>query len=685
MRVALERSRTRHLSAVIALGITVVACSSVGADSATTTTTVSATSTTAGDRPGTTSPSSANDNWDPELTTRLLELEQGADGEWTVESAVEAYELLQPILAAGVDEYPPIDITGLMWFLGEHIDDLTDEQRSTFTAQAGPSLMTIGHTVARVEAEREAFQLAAETASSDFASRTGHTLPSEIVVAYSQLGLLPGGLSAGTKTPVDPDWELYRGFFATDVEFERMREQFDAATADGDAGCLIIIGERFRNRSPEPRSASIYHEVVHCHQQAIHPGGPAGFFHNPVKWMDEGYASWAGEYLVGGTTISKQFWDIYHDGVGQVGGHHTTEGGYDAIALFSYLHDNGVDGWAGFVNWFGSVRGDGGSDAAKFEALFSPLSGEAKAAWAATSLQRPEFSEIWTYTTGPGIGNSTIARTPRPTPVAVGSGPRFALAPGEQGTYAFEPRLADADALLLEVSLPNGGVIRWPWGEDQVSTGALDVAWCLGDECVCDDGRELGPPAPEFTESPFVTVALTGGVVTVDLVEPEDECEEEEPIVGATGACPVGIWAADPQATEDLLLTLYREFGIADPTYEGGPVTMSFFDDGSFRFDYVETTFSETIEGLDARFVLNGGSAGTWEADSTTLTVQIDSQDIVLELFLDGTPAVTNSPPGATGGGSAPYACDGNDTLEIDPAFEQPFWPYPRKWSRVIP
>lgn len=670
------------LPMMIVIAIIMSACSSGGtADTPAFTTTTPADPTTT-----TGAALEAAERWDADLATMLIELELANDGTWTVENAVAAMELLLPVIRNGVDEYPPIDVTRLNFFLDDHADELTEEQRDRLTARV-PTLRPIGLAQDDAEAERAAFQLAAVTAANDFASRTGYTLDGEIVVASSQYGLFPGGLLGGARSFDDAiDWNRWSGFFATDAEYVRARELVEAAAADGDNVCLIITGERYRNLAPVPRSAAIYHEVVHCHQHAIHPGGMRGFFGDPSAWMDEGYASWAGEAFVGGTGISKIYWDLYHDGVGPIGGHKTTEGAYDGIALFSYLHDNGVDGWSNFVSWFRDVRGGINAETAKFTAVWTPLSEEAQTVWAATSLQRPAYGDIWTYTTGPGIGNSTFTRTPRPTPVAVDSERRFVLGPGEQGTYAFEPRLADADALLLQVSLPDGGVIRWPWGEDQVSTGALDVAWCLGDECVCEDGRELGPPAPEFTESPFVTIALTGGVVSVDLVEPEDECEEEEePVLAATGPCPGGVWQADPEATANLLATLYREVGIADPTYEGGPVTMSFFDDGSFRFDYVETTFSETIEGIDAQFILNGGSAGSWESDAATLTVQIDSQDITLQLILDGTPGLSSAPTGGTGGGSAPYVCDGNDELLIDPTFEQRFWPYPREWTRVTP
>ncbi len=666
---------------MITLVLLLVACSSAESGD-----TIAPETTATTPTPSTT-PEAEPARWDPDLAATLVELEHGTDGDWTLDNAVTAMELLLPVLRVGVDEYPPIDITALNFFLDAHADELTDDQRSRITAHRPAAIKPIGLGLAEdAETELAGFQLAAVSAASDFASRTGYTLPGAIVVTYSQYGLLPGGISAGARSFDDTiDWDRWSGFFVSDAEYLRAREIVEAAQADNDFVCMIVIGERFRNREPVPRSASIYHEVVHCHQHAIHPGGPRAFFGHRSPWMDEGYASWAGEAVNGGTALSKTFWDLYHDGVGPVGGHNTVEGEYDGIALFSYLHDNGIDGFSNFVSWFRDVRSSTGPENAKFNAIWTPLAEDAQILWAASSLQRPVWSDLWTYTTGPGIGNSTVTRSPRPVPVVADTEVSYTQAPGEQATFDFEPRLRDADALLLEFEVDDNGVIRWPWGVDQIVTKSTVVTWCLGDECVCDDGRELGPPAPEFSESRVITLAQTGAGVRVNLVQPEDKCEEEEAAVGATGPCPGGLWQADPEATADLLVTLYREFEIADPTYEGGPIQMSFFDDGTFRFDYLKTTFTETIDGFLARFVLNGGSYGTWEAAGGMLTVQIEGQDIQLDLYLDGVLSLTNTPPGGTGGGSVPYACDGNDVLNIDPTFEQPFWPYPRKWSRVTP
>ncbi len=618
------------------------------------------------------------------LVEELVALEAANNGEWTVDDAVKALELLLPALEAGVEAYPPIDLRRLMWSLSLNAAEITDEQRATISAAPAfePDAALVSYR-ATDEAEREAYQQIVDQASSEFTRLTGHAHPGEIAVVLSEFGLLEGGFSAVAFSAFKADLDLYRAFFASDASFETLVRLFEDATTGGDVACIIIMGEVFRARTVRQQTAAIMHEVTHCHQQAIHPDGPHGFMRDPVLWMDEGYASWAGEEFAGGTVISRNFWNGYHDGVGPIGGHTTTAASYQDIALFSYLHDNGVDSWANFVRYFGDIRGPG-SDSARVAEILGSLPDDALATWAASSLRRPDLSAAWDYASGPGIGNSTVSRLPRETPVVADRERSFSTPPGEQGTFALEPVLGGAEALLFEFEMAGPGIVRWPWGEDQLSTSGIKATWCFGPECVCDDGTELGPIAPDFTESNSILVATTGGSFTAVLVEPEEKCEEEEePLPTADGLCPAGVWAAEPEAVADLLVTLYRDLGIADPTHEGGGINMSFFDDGTFRFDYRETTFTEVIDGIDARFVLTGGSFGTWESDGSLLTVAIEGQDIVLNLILDGGPALTVESPSSTGGGSTDYVCASNNELLIDPSFSMPFWPYPREWIRV--
>jgi hypothetical protein len=597
-------------------------------------------------------------------------------------------------LDVGVDAYPPIDISRLAWFLNENLDSLTSEQRATLLLAACPPIN--GRLVANRFAQpvRDAFQTTVVTANTQFETLTGSVFPGDIIVALSPRPLAGGAFRVAALSGSDDDYSGYRWLFSTsdadagivdsagDAAFEDFSEQFKEKAKDGSLVCAIVIGTIFQGADAPVAAAGMMHEVTHCHQHAAHPGGPVAFLTSPVPWMDEGYASWAGEVSLFGTSDSAGWWDDYHKGIGGSGGHRTTSSGYVGIAFFSYLHDNGVNGWDNFSRYFEEIRPTGGSGPAQFDAMFHDLPEAAQAAWAGTSLQRSDLSDLWTYTTGPGIEGSTEVRTPRQLDLPVGDSIRFALPGGEQGTYSFQPRLNGADAALLRVEIDAPSTIRWPWGQDEVGRSDISTSWCLGPECTCEDGTVLGEPAPEFTESNQILAGFTGGgVMLVSLKTPEEACEDP---VETLGQCPSGEWVAGPEETEALLLTQYRSFGLTTVAYEGGLIKMSFFESGSYRFDYEDTTFSAVVSDDNIKMVFTGGAAGDWEATDTELTVSIDDFDIQALVTINGATGPTSQVPGGEGGGTATYVCAG-DTHVIDPDIENPFWPNPRTWTQVAP
>lgn len=680
----------RRVGMLVLAILTVAAACTDSSDSATTTRPETA--------PETTTTEVANVNatkFEPGLAAELVALEEANDSTWTIENAVAAVELLRPILASGVDAFPPIDVSRLAWFLSKNRESLTAEQRSMISASppSGISGALVSNRYA-AQTPRDVWQDVVKNIDIEFERLTGDTLEGDIVVALSPMAMT-GGLYRVVSVTGDDDYSSgFKWLFSTsdetagivdeegDAAFEAFDELYREKSKDSSLVCAIIIGTRFQN-SPSPvAAAGMMHEVTHCHQHAAHPAGPEAFFASPVQWMDEGYAAWAGEASLGGTTDSAGWWDEYHDGVGGGGGHRTPDSSYIGIAFFSYLHDNGVNGWDNFRKYFEEIRPTGGSGPAQFDAMFHTLSQTAQAAWAGTSLQRTDLGDLWTYTTGPGIGGSTRVRQPRQLDLPVGESIRFSLPGGEQGTYSFQPRLDGADAAVLRMELDAPGTVRWPWGQDEVGTSGISANWCLGPECVCEDGTVIGTPAPEFTESNQILAGFTGGgVLLISLKTPEEACEDP---VETLGQCPSGEWVAGADETEALLLTLYQAFGVTSVDYKDGPITMSFFESGTYRFDYRDTTFTASVDGDDIKMVLTGGASGVWEATDTELTVSIDTFDIQALVTINGATGPTGRVPGGEGGGTATYVCAG-DTLVIDPDFENPFWPYPRTWTQVAP
>lgn len=621
--------------------------------------------------------------FEAELVENLVALEEANDYTWTIDNAVAAMELLRPVMKAGVDAPPPIDLSRLVYFLMENDAALTDEQRAIISAAPRPEINAELASYATADETRLAsFRETIEEASREFQRRTGSVLESRILLLFSRFGLFAEGVVVSVTRNAE---ELNLGsLFVTDETYTAAWREYRDVTEDGTYACVVVVGEVFQGMSEDRILAGLMHEAAHCHQHQAHPGGPGAFFASPVPWMDEGYASWAGEMFVGGTAQSVKYWDRYHEGVGPVGGHRTTSGSYDGIAFFSYIHDNGIDGWQNFRRYFEQIR-PFGSNPDKFETIFSELSLERQAVWAAGSLQRADLGDLWTYTTGPGVLGSRVARQPRQTDLGVGDIARVSLPNGEQGTYRIQPRLGGETAALLEVEISAPSAIRWPWGLDEVGTSGITGTWCLGEECVCEDGTVLGEPSPEFTESDAIIATFTGaGILTASLRTPEDECQDPEPEAETFGACPGGIWEADPLEAADLLLTQYRAFGLDAVTYERGSITMSFFESGTYRFDYNGTTVSASIAGESGSMELTGGAFGEWEASGSELSFTTEGFDISAIVTIDGFSAPTGNVPGGEGSGSAAYVCAG-DTLLIDPDRENPFFPFPRTWTAVTP
>jgi hypothetical protein len=623
-------------------------------------------------------------DFDPGVTETLVALEEANGGQWTIEAAVTAIDTIRPSLVAGVDSPPPIDLDRLLFFLAQNYDELGDDQRSTLHAlsaepvTAVPAAYPAAESVAALyQPLSDVYQRLADQADDEFERLTGHRFPGVTKVFASDLGLTPVG-SAGAYSS-DLSFEPIRALFGdSSLADDVVDELYDLAAGGATLVCVIVVGGVFRARGAREQVAGSFHEVTHCHQHAVHPVGPVGFRLDPVRWMDEGYASWAGEAFAGGTSLSAAWWDTYHDGTGAVGGYNTTAGSYDGIAPFAYLHDNGADGWGSFVRWFNGVRANHIPDATKFSMLFDSIPAQARAGWAASSLQRSDLGALWTYTSGPGVGGSSRSRQPRPGRLSPGDSTSFAVSSGEQGTYSIDLDLAGEDAALLTMIVEAPGAVHWPWGVDDLATNSLHATWCFGPECTCEDGTELGPPVPAYTGPSTVLVAITGGgEFAAEFATPAEKCEEELP---GFGPCPGGMWIADPEDAADLLLTLYEAAGLTRPTYVGGDITMSFFEDGAYRFDYGKLAFDTTIDGQPARFTLNGGSFGTWEADGSDLTVAIEDFDFTVTLTIEGVSQTYPSPPN-TGGGSAPYQCaDGKLLLDVEIA---PLWPFPNEWTRI--
>jgi hypothetical protein len=670
---------------VVVVALTMSACSD---DSSSSTTTEPATATTGGS-PDTTVSSPEEDivEWDEDLADQLVTLESANEGQWTVETALEAVPLVRQGLESGVNTFhSPVDITRLTVFLNDNLDQIPEEEWNALFA-TGPSTRLVAFQTD--PAIRQVYQDLAEETSRQLGGRLGRRLIERVYVALSDYAM-PADLYAGT-TQWDGDPSAFRTLFRDQAVYQQAADDLVAMATVSDEICIVVLGQDLLGWDTTRQLAGIAHELVHCYQHVTHPGGAAAFFASRVQWMDEGYAAWAGEDFVGGgTSISKDWWDKYFDR--RFGRNRDSyqlfDGSYNAIGFYAMLNRAGVDVWGNFVPWFGTVRANNVSDVNRYITMTAGGNTDVIAGWTASATRNSDFGSPWDSENGPGVGNSTRSRNP--TPQRVLSESTMRAEPGEQ-RYRLAQVQTPVDAVSIITVAANGvGLYRWQygdWEEQFIVNGSYEKSWCVGEDCVCEDGTS---PVPDMDVAPIqagqnpdlhaaMWGAARGADLTVSVNTLEDECEEEEVPTGPLDACLFGTWNPDPQQFQDLILTLYRTIpGISGLTLQG-TIDLTFSDDGTFTHVYNGVEGSGTVQGQTIEGSWAGGTFGRWEASGGLLTLTFTGSDIVVTVG-----PTTARPPGIpTESVDAPYTC-GSTAVEFQPP-DTPgnLWPLPENWTKV--
>lgn len=680
----------RTVQLFVVMAVVVAACSGSD-DTAQTSTSAAPTTSVATPDPATTTTTPADVEpveWNPDVAEELLALEAANEGQWTIDTALDAVRILRPVFLEGIETEAPINITRLVLFIAENYDDVPQDEWEAVVA-AGP---VPNAQLASFQSEeiRRVYQDIAVQADGDFERLTGHALNVPIYVALSDLEL-PFDVYAGTWVGGgDASLEGFTFMFGSEDAWQQMADGVNGLVATTGEACVIVLGQALTRWNANRQVSGLFHEVVHCHQNQVHPLGRAGFTAVDVDWMDEGYASWAGEAFLGGTLNSRLWWSRYlNGGVGSPpDGFSLFEGAYRSLGFYSMLATAGVDPWAEFVPWFNGLRANGVSNVARYNGMTSGANPEVVAGWAASASRNDDFGPPWNSDNGPGIQNSRVVR--RPNNARAGGEPRpFTAGPGEQRYWAVQFNTAVDQPSLITIEAEGLGTYRWvhdAWKEQFVVTDSFSTSWCVGEDCVCEDGTS---PAPGALLAPIVEgdrpvlhSALFGGDGQAKLtasVEPlEDACEEEE-AEGPLDACLFGTWNPDPDQYQDFLLTLYRTLPISLLTLEG-TLDLTFTEDGAFSQAYNGTKGSGVIGGetYEAQFL--GASFGTWEAAGGVVTLTFTGSDI--SAIVNGIPAV--APPIPTATVEAGYTCGASDlVVDPPPGTPGPLFPLPTDWSKV--
>ncbi len=673
----------RALGMMLVIAIIAAACGGED-DPATTTTTAPATTATAAPVESADPPQ----EWPATNAEQLIALEEANDGQWTIDGALEAVGLVREVLRQGTDAYPPIDTTRLTVFLAENFDRVP-QQEWDLTLASGINARPAAFF--QTEEQRRVYQDIAERANADFERLSGHTLGIPIYVALSDLPF-PGHLYAGTIVNSD-NINAFTAWFDDPDLFTDTEAAFEELTSGGGEACVIVLGGIMRSWDANRQVSGLLHEVVHCHQHVIHPGGRTGFLASPEKWMDEGYAAYAGDAFFGGTLSSIPWWNDYFDGgIGSSDdGFNVFRGSYSSMPFYAMVAAGGVDPYPQVIPWFGELRGNGVSDVARLSGMLGGVAPEVIAGWAASASRDDALGSPWNSASGPGIGGSWEERDPR----MLTAGPELlgrSVDPGEQRYWAMRFTTDVDEPSLITIEAEGYATLQWEhesWDEQYVTVGdGFARTWCVGEDCVCDDGSSPAPgalPAPlEGGDTAVLHAALFGAgsssIWAASIETLEDACEEEDdpPVdAGPLDACLFGIWNPDPEQFRDLMLTQYESLGMTGVEL-AGTIALAFNEDGSYSQDYVGVVASGTVLGETGTATLSGGAFGTWSASGGVITLNIEGGAFDATLNGEGFGSGPPLQPTSVQGG---YTC-GPTTLEIDPpTIAGGLLPFPTDWT----
>lgn len=589
------------------------------------------------------------------------------DGTVPPEVALRAFSFAYDAAIPGVGPVPPRDgsapscaVAPLQMVLG-HWSALTAEQRLAVERAAGPmmagprSASATGRFVEGLAAQVTAgdtsvtrWTAVAERALAALEARLHRPLGDRVEVRNGSR--LAPDLIAGAKPP---DWTL---------------------PLAPQAVCELYLNPSYLDHMNEhDAEAAIAHELFHCFQYTVTDfavRGPAsvGHWHLHQEWQVEGTASWVGEAVVGGAHMpsSRNSWNFYFQGREGSSAWRLSNSGYDAIGLFSFLAQHGVDVWGRIL----AVNRERDALSA-FNLLVAGHEG-LLISWASAAARRPAWGPEWNHVDPIIPAEATGVRTPdegRP------------LRPGTPMTLQAEERVQRLISVpIMEtdvVTLRGGGIGRVTF-EGRAGTGWMDhvdARWCRRrGGCVCPDGSTPPGLLPAPPEGP-VTVALFGAPLRGTSVTLESHPLDEvcsTPSATGLDPCLVGAWHID----RDLELANARAIYPTSVRVNriGGDLTLTLDARGTGSSEYRQYCIETDLTGpmpMHQKMIFNGSAEGRYSAANRridTSGLRPAHLDVRSEITVNGQRMnlpVPRSDSFAAGAlpGSTPYSCSEHELV----------------------
>jgi hypothetical protein len=521
------------------------------------------------------------------------------DGTVPKETALQAFSLaVAPIPGVEVPAGPPGPIfsgSGAIRWTLRYLDELPPDQQQVvrrFLDAYAPSAGAPGGPGAR----------AAPTAGDGPGAEPYRQIVNELLPQIAaELGY---GLSAEVNIFVPSENECQQQYGQKCAEMWAGASPYNSVgeQTGGMAACHIVIspnGQKALDLAGKGVRSVLAHELMHCFNYEL-LGIDASKLTPP--WLSEGSATWAGEYLAGGSSVSATFWSEY-----LVMPKKTLFGrDYDAIGFYAHLDESGIDPWSVI-----SPMLQAGTNASAFGIAVGPAGEELLNTWPTGYARDLSLGPAWD-TTGPGITDV------KPTAIVttVGNG-----APWKDDVLAGANSLTTVGLTADVVRVETTGVygrVRFADGSEERPTDLVGRNLCTrSDGCECPAGTSGGGTAFERVAGGNARVAFSGGVdpgsLTITGIGLEEFCEETPPEQAKSAPagldkCLVGTWVST--AIKPAVGGGFA--GAAEVTYEGGAgAVLTVKKGGAASIDF------EPMDLVEGTLVANGETLGTTQLGFT--------------------------------------------------------------------
>ncbi len=157
-------------------------------------------------------------------------------------------------------------------------------------------------------------------------------------------------------------------------------------------------------------------------------------------------------------------------------------------------------------------------------------------------------------------------------------------------------------------------------------TGILSLALVVA-ACSGGTGATTTTSASETTTTTVTTTTTTA----------EDTTTTSDEAATVTDDCVVGSWMLDSEAFVQNFDSIFAEAGLSDAevTALNGSYTIDLAADGSFTAIRASWGFSVQLDEGNLTVEISGFELGTWSADGSTLTVDLESSDLLVRTIVE--------------------------------------------------